>query len=96
MKCLKCVFIGKDRWEEIKWCIPFTPPGLLLAHHSPEGMPSKTTLLLLFALSCCLVATSSLTLCDPVDCSPPASSVHGISQARILEWAAISFSRLSS
>ena len=33
-----------------------------------------------------------LTLCGPVDCSPPDSSVHGILQARILEWAAISFS----
>ena len=31
--------------------------------------------------------------CDPVDCSPPGSSVHGISQARTLEWAAISSSR---
>ena len=36
---------------------------------------------------------SCLTLCDPVDCSPPGSSVHGILQARILEWGAISFSR---
>ena len=35
-------------------------------------------------------------LCDPMDCSPPDSSVHGISQARILEWVAISFSRGSS
>ena len=34
------------------------------------------------------------TLCNPVDCSPPESSVHGILQARILEWVAISFSRL--
>ena len=33
------------------------------------------------------------TLCNPVDCSPPNSSVHGILQARILEWVAISFSR---
>ena len=33
-----------------------------------------------------LVAQSCLTLCDPMDCSPPGSSVHGISQARILEW----------
>ena len=33
------------------------------------------------------------TLCDPVDCTPPGSSVHGILQARILEWIAISFSR---
>ena len=34
--------------------------------------------------------------CDPMDCSPPGSSVHGIFQARILEWVAISFSRGSS
>ena len=44
---------------------------------------------------CCLVAQSCLTLCDPMDYSPPGSSVHGISQARILEWVAISFSRVS-
>ena len=35
---------------------------------------------------------SCLTLHDPMDCSPPDSSVHGISQARTLEWVAISFS----
>ena len=36
------------------------------------------------------------TLCDPIDCSPPGSSVHGILQARILDWVAIPFSRGSS
>ena len=36
------------------------------------------------------------TLCDPMDCIPPGSSVHGILQARILEWVVISFSRGSS
>ena len=36
------------------------------------------------------------TLCDPLDCSPPGSFVHGILQARTLEWVAISFSRGSS
>ena len=36
------------------------------------------------------------TLCDPVDCSPPGSSVHGILQARTLEWVAISFSGVYS
>ena len=43
-----------------------------------------------------LVAQSCWTLCDPMDCSPPGSSVHGISQARILERVAISFSKESS
>ena len=35
---------------------------------------------------CVLVPQSCPTLCDPTDCSPPGSSVHGILQARILEW----------
>ena len=42
------------------------------------------------------VAQLCPTLCDPADCSPPGSSVHGFLQARILEWVAISFSRGSS
>ena len=47
----------------------------------------------------CMPAKSlqpGLTLCNPMDCSPPGSSVHGILQARILEWVAISSSRGSS
>ena len=43
-----------------------------------------------------LVTQSHLTLCDTMDCSPPGSSVHGILQARILEWVTIPFSRGSS
>ena len=39
-----------------------------------------------------LVAHSCLTLCNPTDCGLPGSSVHGILQARVLEWVAISFS----
>ena len=42
------------------------------------------------------VTQSWPTLCDPMDCSLPGASVHGIFQARILEWVAISFSRGSS
>ena len=41
----------------------------------------------------CLVTKSYPTLCNPMDCSLPGSSVHEISQARILEWVAISYSR---
>ena len=42
------------------------------------------------------VAQSCPTLCDPMDCSLPGSSVHGIFQARVLEWVAISFSRTAT
>ena len=42
------------------------------------------------------VAQSCPTLCDPMDCSLPGSSIHGILQERELEWVAISFSRASS
>ena len=43
-----------------------------------------------------LVIQSCPTLCDPMNCSPPGFSVHGILQARILVWVAISFFRGSS
>ena len=43
-----------------------------------------------------LVAQLSPILCDPMDCNPPGSSVHGILQATILEWVAVPFFRLSS
>ena len=43
-----------------------------------------------------LTTQSCLTLCDPMDCSPPGSSVQGLLQARILEWVAMPSSRGSS
>ena len=50
-------------------------------------------ILILFNVNlCCIVAKSCPSLCDSMDCSLPGSSVHGISQARILEWIAISLS----
>ena len=59
-----------------------------LAWKSEKGQKS-----LYYHLMCvCSVAQSCLTPRDPIGCSPPVSSIHGISQARILEWAAISFS----
>ena len=64
-----------------------------LTEPPPQGHPSR---LPPCRPSCCLVAKSCLTLCGPVDCSPTGSSVHRISQARIPEWIAISFSRGSS
>ena len=49
-----------------------------------------------YTICCCLVAKSGRTLCDPMNCSPPSSSVHGILQARILVRVASAFSRGSS
>ena len=46
----------------------------------------------IYVCCCCLLAKLCLTLCDPMDHSPPGSSVHEISQSRIVEWVAISFS----
>ena len=65
-------------------------------------MPTLSTALAAQVLACycccycCSVAQSPPTLCDPMDCSPPPSSVHGTSQARILERVAVSSSRGSS
>ena len=53
-------------------------------------------LLLASVFFSCVWAQSCPTLCDPMDCSPQGSSAHGILQARILEWVAISCSRGSS
>ena len=62
-----------------------------------EGKKTTFLKIILYLCVCAyLVAQSCPTLCDPMDCSPPGSSVHGILQARILEWVAISFSRGSS
>ena len=44
----------------------------------------------------CEVTQSCPTLSDPMDCSPPGSSIHGICQARVLEWGAIAFSNVAS
>ena len=66
------------------------PPSL------PSPHPALSLTDLMFPCCCYVVTLSFLTLCNPVDCSPPGSSAYGILQARILEWIAISFSRGSS
>ena len=63
-------------------------PASCMSHPGGTPLPLSPGLHL-----CCLVAKSCLTLCDPIDCSLPGSLVHEISQARILEWVAISSSR---
>ena len=58
--------------------------------HTTCGFPSFGSNVVVVVVS---VAQSCVTICDPMDCSPPISSVHGILQARILEGIAIPFSR---
>ena len=70
--------------------VPCIQPGLVICFTFEKFHLFQS----IFAM--CLVAQSCLTLWDSRDCNPPASSVRGISQARILEWVAISFSRGSS
>ena len=64
-----------------------------LCHTHPEPLPCSSPLLTRTSAGDTL---SYVSLCDPSDYSPPGSSLHGISQAKILEWVAISFSRGSS
>ena len=71
----------------------------MAAHQAPWGSPGKNTGVGCHFLLQCMkvkseseVAQSCLTLSDPMDCSLPGSSIHGIFQARGLEWGAIAFS----
>ena len=84
-------------------CSPLTPQGPCPDPTVGSGWLWKAHTAS-FCWVCCTLAGSPLFLfsrwvvsnCEPMDCSPPGSSVHGISQARMLEWVAISFSRRSS
>ena len=80
-----CLLQLECKLHEVRVCIYFV-------HWYIPSLQNKA-----YHMMCvCEVAQSCLTLCAPMDCSPPGSSVHGILQARILEYAAISFSRGSS
>ena len=82
-----------DGWVSAK----ISPPQGGLPWLPTIALPAPASCLLPFTLCCfCLVTKLCLVLCNPMDCSLPGSSVHGISQTRILECVAISFSRGSS
>ena len=70
---------------------------VLISVHDIQDAHQEQLLLVNKNISCGggFIVQSCPTLCDPMDCSPPGSSIHGIFQARILEWVAISFSRAS-
>ena len=67
---------------------------LFIKHQNMNKMAIKTYISIVESES--EVAQLCPTLCDPMDCSPPGSSVHGILQARVLEWGAVAFSSGSS
>ena len=96
--CCECISSCPHMFKQESHFPPFpichyTPPPLTpvsIQTHSGH-LPEPGIM-----LGAVLVGQSYPTLCNPMDCSPPGSSVHGIFQARILEWIAISFSRGSS
>ena len=82
----------KDVWRVwVEWITscPVALPGLVIMFFKLLKIVGTTSEL----MHACLVTQSCPTLCDPLDCSLPGSSVHGILQAIILEWIVISFSR---
>ena len=91
-------------WSLSQWCMTHTVKNTCFENKSSLinllVLPLICSLVWAWSLSLSSlgwqVAQLSLTLCGPMDCSLPGSSTHGIFQARILEWAAISFSRGSS
>ena len=78
------------------WLLHWQADSLLLSH---LGSPVLIVIRLLLwdgyhTCMCAKLLQSCPTLCDPMDCSLPGSFVHGIFQARVLEWVAIAFSTL--
>ena len=78
-------------WEDVSLTSP-----LLFSSFYIYIQHEEIFFLVIYLLSCVWqlrVVAAKTSKSDPMDCSPPGSSVHGISQAKILEWVAISFSR---
>ena len=88
-----------------KWFAPPRSKGQLWSLRSaysavsqllpPPGFPSPPQIMVSWFIGyVCSVAQSCPALCSPMDCSPPGSSLYGVFQARILDWVAISSSRV--
>ena len=75
--------------------IPFSTSNRISALYNSAWLPSQATFPHL-PWACLLFSHYVQLFCSPVDCSPLGSSVHGLLQARILEWVTISFPRVSS
>ena len=77
--------VRPHRWQAMRLPRPWDSPG------KNTGVGCHFLLQCMKVKSESEVSQSCLTLCDPMDCSLQDSSVHGIFQARVLEWVAISF-----
>ena len=85
--------LSPEMWEFIYYSSSFDSNYYMcitihLGYSNHQQMGDNTLWFSLVAQSWCPA------LCDPIDCGPPGSSVHGISQARMLEWVAISYSNV--
>jgi len=80
-------------WSQNGFCDSWTYLLTLNLVGNSMSLPLEVQAKFTLSVLRCLVCP---TLCDPIDCSPPGSSVHGNLLARILEWVAISYSRGSS
>ena len=81
-----CMTLRPHRWQPTRLPCPWDSPG------KSTGVSCHFLLQCMKVKSESVVAQSCLTLSDPMDCSLPGSAVHGILQARVLEWGAIAFS----
>ena len=91
--------VSKSIWRGPQWITLLIQGALFLQsvsfHPKAKILKFKNTNII-HHFYCCLVTKLCLTLCDLMDCSLPGSSVHGVSQTRILEWVVIFFSKGSS
>ena len=96
-----CRSTAKPPPSSTQWSLPRsqrTLPSSLPARPPNQGTGYSIYRWASFTKAVCVVLVTQLcpTLCNPMDCSPPGSSVHGILQVRTLEWVAIPFSRVFS
>ena len=91
---MECIILHSNNRQE--WSRPWIFVNLMMRNDISYGFVffyyewngTAFHMFVLF-LHCCLISKSCPTLYDPMDCSPPGSSVHGISQARVLKWVAL-------
>ena len=87
-KSLQSNSVRPHRWQPTRLCRPWDSPG------KNNGVGCHFLLQCMKVKSESEVTESCPTLSHPMDCSPPGSSIHGIFQARVLEWDAIAFSKI--